>query len=166
MTVSLKLISHVNINKIKELIVDFLKHTPSYISGGEVKQVNSFRFLGINITENLSRTSHSTIRVRKAQKQLYFSRKLKRAKLLFQVLLNLSTGGIESILTGNITNWYGMCTVGVCISLTETESIHISIHVSHSPGYDASKKFLNNYCNNSVQYNSALSRCNLIQCNV
>ena len=28
-------------------------HTPVYISGTEVEQVNSFRFLGINITENL-----------------------------------------------------------------------------------------------------------------
>ncbi len=43
-----------NISKTKELIVDFKKreaktHTPFYISGAEVVQVNSFRFLEIRI---------------------------------------------------------------------------------------------------------------------
>ncbi len=52
-----------NVGKTTELIIDFGKkeertHTPVYISGAEVEQVNSFRFLGISITKNLSWTPH------------------------------------------------------------------------------------------------------------
>ncbi len=43
---------------------------------------------------------------KKAQKRLYFLRKL--ARFPCQVLLNFYGGAIESILTGNITNWHGM----------------------------------------------------------
>ncbi len=51
-----------NVSNTKELITDFREkeaktHTPVYSSGAEKKQVNSFRFLGINITENLSWSS-------------------------------------------------------------------------------------------------------------
>ncbi len=46
--------------KTKELIV----------SGAEMEQVNSFRFLGISITWNISWSSHVSTLVKKAQKQL------------------------------------------------------------------------------------------------
>ncbi len=57
--------------KTKELIIDFRKketktNTPVYISGAEVEQVNSFMFLGISITENLSWTSHISTLVKKS----------------------------------------------------------------------------------------------------
>ena len=47
-----------NDNKSKELIFDFgtkkaKTHTTVYISGAELEQVNSFMFLGINVTKNL-----------------------------------------------------------------------------------------------------------------
>ncbi len=76
-----------SVSKTKELVTDFRKkerktHTPVYISGAEVEQVNSFRFLGISITENLSWSSHTTTMRKKAQKWLYFLGKLKRAKFL------------------------------------------------------------------------------------
>ncbi len=68
--------------KTKELIIDFRKkeamtHIPVYISGAEVEQMNSFRFLGIGITKNLLWTSHISTLVKKAQKHLNFLRKLK-----------------------------------------------------------------------------------------
>ena len=66
-----------------------------------VELVNRFRFLGINITENLSWTSQMFTPVKMAQIQLYFLRKLKKAISLCQLFV---PGGIESILTGNITN--------------------------------------------------------------
>ncbi len=80
-----------NIRKTKELIIDFRKkgektHTSVYRSGAEVEQVNSFRFLGISITKNLSWSSHISNLVKKAQKRLYFLRKLKREKFTCQVL--------------------------------------------------------------------------------
>ncbi len=47
-------------------------HSPVYINGAEVEQVNSFRFLGISITNNLIWSSHISTLVKKAQKLLYF----------------------------------------------------------------------------------------------
>ncbi len=77
-----------NVSKTKELIVDFRKkeaktHNPVYINGAEVEQVSSFKFLGINITENLSWTSHISVVVKIA-----FLRKLKKAKFSRQVLVS------------------------------------------------------------------------------
>ncbi len=81
-------------------------HTPVYISGAEV---NGFRLLGISITENLSWSSSISTLVKRAQKQLYFIRKLKRAKFPCQVLVNFYRGAPESILAGNISDWHGLC---------------------------------------------------------
>ncbi len=94
-----------NVSKTKELIIDLRTkeaktHTSVYISGAEVEQVNSFRFLRISITKNPSWSSHISTLVKKAQKQLYFLRKLKKAKFPCQVLLNFYRWVRESILTG------------------------------------------------------------------
>lgn len=43
--------------------------------------------------------------VKKAQKQLYLLKKLKKVKPLCQVLVNFCTAAIESIPTRSITNW-------------------------------------------------------------
>jgi len=46
-----------NVNKTKEIVIDFRKrcggHAPIYISG-EIEIVDSFKFLGVQITNNLS----------------------------------------------------------------------------------------------------------------
>ena len=47
-----------NVRKAKELIVDYRKrrseHAPIHINGAVVKQVESFKFLGVHITKDLS----------------------------------------------------------------------------------------------------------------
>jgi hypothetical protein len=46
-----------NVNKTNELIVDFRKqqreHAPIHIDGTAVEKVESFKFLGVHITDNL-----------------------------------------------------------------------------------------------------------------
>ena len=46
-----------NVNKTKEIIVDFRKqqrvHPPNHIDGTTVEKVESFKFLGIHITDKL-----------------------------------------------------------------------------------------------------------------
>ncbi len=96
-----------NVSKTTEPIIDFRKkemktHTPVNISGAKVEQVNSFRFLGISITENLPWTTNLSTLVKKAQKQQYFLRKL--SEFPCQVLVNFYGGAIESILTGLCTD--------------------------------------------------------------
>ncbi len=52
-----------NVSKTKELIVDFRKrqqrpYTPLMISGTPVERVSSFKYLGVNISEDLTWTAH------------------------------------------------------------------------------------------------------------
>lgn len=51
-----------NIIKTKELIVDFRRHNtnhmPIYIDGSAVERVESFKFLGVHITQDLSWSLH------------------------------------------------------------------------------------------------------------
>lgn len=56
-------------------------HTPVYISGAEVEQVKFFRFLGIDIAENLSWSSQITTLVEKKENKL---KKKKRKTLLLK----------------------------------------------------------------------------------
>ncbi len=60
-----------NVSKTKELIVDFRKrqqrpYTPLMISGTPVERVSSFKYLGVNISEDLTWTTHIQTQVKKA----------------------------------------------------------------------------------------------------
>lgn len=54
-----------NINKTKKLVIDFKKevgvHTSVCINAAEVEMAESFRFLGMNITNNLSGTTNEAM---------------------------------------------------------------------------------------------------------
>ncbi|KAI4882102.1 hypothetical protein NFI96_000102 [Prochilodus magdalenae] len=103
-----------NVNKTKELIVDFRKqegvHTPITINGAAVERVSSFKFLGVHITEELTWTEHTTRVVKKAQQRLFFLTRLKRFGMDTRILRTFYTCTVESILTGSINTWYGSCT--------------------------------------------------------
>src|SRR4029434_4273392 len=52
-----------NISKTKEMIVDFrrrqeVKHAPLHINGSEVEKFSCFRFLGVNISNDLTWSDH------------------------------------------------------------------------------------------------------------
>ena len=102
-----------NTKKTKELIVDFRKkagtHTPIHINGTEVERVTSFKFLGVHISEDLSWTLNTSTLVKKAHQRLFFLRRLKKAHLSPQILVNFYRCTIESILTNCIPVWYGSC---------------------------------------------------------
>ncbi|KAI4901552.1 hypothetical protein NFI96_006301 [Prochilodus magdalenae] len=125
-----------NVNKTKELIVDFRKqervHTPITINGAAVERVSSFKFLGVHITEELTWTEHTTRVVKKAQR-LFFLRRLKRFGMDPRILRTFYTCTVESILTGSITTWYGSCTA------IERKAVDSSIHhwgsASKPPGF-------------------------------
>ena len=52
-----------NVNITKELIVDFRKqqrkHAPIHIDGTTVEKVQSFKFLGVHITDDLKWSNHT-----------------------------------------------------------------------------------------------------------
>jgi hypothetical protein len=60
-----------NVNKTKELIVDFRKqqreHSPIHIDGTAVEKVESFKFLGVHINNDQKWSIHTDRVVKKVQ---------------------------------------------------------------------------------------------------
>ncbi|KAI4894189.1 hypothetical protein NFI96_000432 [Prochilodus magdalenae] len=102
-----------NAEKTKEIIVDFRRnadsHPPLHIKGTAVERVNSFKFLGVHISEDLTWTTSCSKLVKKAHQRLFFLRTLRRNQLSSDILVNFYRCTIESILTNCITAWYGCC---------------------------------------------------------
>jgi hypothetical protein len=48
-----------NVNKIKELIVDYRKPRAEHIDGAVVERVESLKFLGVHINKELSWSTHT-----------------------------------------------------------------------------------------------------------
>ncbi len=104
-------------SKTKELIVDFRKrqqrpYTPLMISGTPVERVSSFKYLGVNISEDLTWTTHIQTQVKKARQRLYHLLWVSPA-----ILKTFYTGAIESVLTQCISVWYSNATNQDCKAL-------------------------------------------------
>ncbi|KAK1803317.1 hypothetical protein P4O66_004107 [Electrophorus voltai] len=104
-----------NVSKTKELIMDCSKKQERHyqtvrISGTMVERVDSFRYLGVHISQDLSWSRHTNFLAKKARQCLYHLRRLRDFRLPSKVLRNFYTCTIESILAGNITVWFGNST--------------------------------------------------------
>ncbi|KAK1797996.1 hypothetical protein P4O66_000753 [Electrophorus voltai] len=104
-----------NVSKTKELIVDCSKkqeqhYQPVRICGTTVERVDSFRYLGVHISQDLSWSRHTNTLAKKARQRLYHLRRLKDFRLSSKVLRNFYTRTIKSILTRNIIVWFGNST--------------------------------------------------------
>ena len=73
---------YISYNKTKEMIVDYKKqqreHPPIHIDGTALEKVESFKFLGVHITDKLKWSSHTDSVVKKAQRRLFNLRRLKK----------------------------------------------------------------------------------------
>ncbi|GAA6090908.1 uncharacterized protein LOC112144875, partial [Tachysurus ichikawai] len=105
-----------NIDKTKELVVDFRRqsreHKPITIDETPVERVSSFKFLGVNISEDLTWSIHTNAVLKKAHQCLFFLRQLRKFGMSPSILRTFYTCTIESILTGCITAWFGNSTTG------------------------------------------------------
>ncbi|KAK1793777.1 hypothetical protein P4O66_001509 [Electrophorus voltai] len=104
-----------NVSKTKELIVHYSKkqeqhYQPVRINGTTVERVDSFRYLGVHISQDLSWSRHTKSLTKKARQPLYHFRHLRDFRLPSKVLQKFYTCTIESILMGNITVWFGNST--------------------------------------------------------
>ncbi len=100
-----------NVSKIKELIVDFRKrqqlpYTPLIISGTPVERVSSFNYLSVNISEDLTWTTHIQTQVKIARQRLYHLRQLRKFRVSPAILKTFYSGAIECVLMC-ISVWYG-----------------------------------------------------------
>ena len=113
--------------KTKEMIVDYRKrrieYAPILIDGAVVEQVESFKFLGVHITNQLSWSKHTKTVLKRAQKSVLPLRKLKRFGMGPRILKMFYSCTIESILTGCITAWYGNCSASDHKALPSRTSI-------------------------------------------
>lgn len=101
-----------NVSKTKEMIVDFRKrqqqpYTSLMINGTPVERVSSFKYLGVNISEDLTWTTHIQTQVNKARQRLYYLRQLRKFRVTPAILKTFYSGAIESVLTQCISVWYG-----------------------------------------------------------
>ncbi len=105
-----------NIDKTKELVVDFRRqsreHTPITIDKTPVERVNSFKFLGVHITEDLTWSTHTDAVLKKSHQRLFFLRRLRKFGMSPSILRSFYTCTVESILTGCITAWFGNSNAG------------------------------------------------------
>ncbi len=111
-----------NVSKTKELIVDFRKrhllpYTPLMISGTPVERVSSFKYLGVNISEDLTWTTHIQTQVKKARQRLYHLRQLRKFRVSPTILKTFYSGTVESVLTQCISVWYGNSSSQDCKAL-------------------------------------------------
>ncbi len=90
------------------------EHTPITIDKTPVERVNSFKFLGVHITnhQDLTWSTHTDAVLKKAHQRLFFLRRLRKFGMSPSILRSFYTCTVESILTGCITAWFGNSTAG------------------------------------------------------
>ncbi len=87
------------------------------ISGTPVERVSSFKYLGVNISKDLTWTSHIQTQDKKARQRLYHLRQLRKFRVSPTILKTFYAGTIESVLTQCISVWYGNSSSQDCKAL-------------------------------------------------
>ncbi len=64
-----------------------------------MERVSSFKYLSVNISEDLTWTTHIQTQVKKARQRLYHLRQLRKFRVSPAILKTLYSGAIESVLT-------------------------------------------------------------------
>ncbi len=95
------------------MIVDFWRtprSPPLTIMNSTVTAVESFRFLGTTIYQDLKWDNPIESIVKKAQQRLYFLRQLRKFNLPQELLKQFYSAIIESVLCTSITVWFSSAT--------------------------------------------------------
>ncbi|KAK3552708.1 hypothetical protein QTP86_021130, partial [Hemibagrus guttatus] len=109
-------LNNLELNSLKtvEMIVDFRRNTPALppltIMNSTVPTVESFRFLGTTISQDLKWDTHIDSIIKKAQQRLYFLWQLRKFNLPQELLTQFYAAVIESVLCTSITVWFGSAT--------------------------------------------------------
>ena len=82
-----------------------------------MERVESFKFLGVHITNELLWSKHTKTVVKRARQHLLSLWRLKRFGMGPQIFKKLYSCTIESVLPGCITAWYSNCSASECKAL-------------------------------------------------
>ena len=103
-----------SVNTTKEIILDVRRNPTSndslLINGSEVKFVNHFKFLGIQISSNLKWEINVDQTVSRAQQRLYFLRRLRSFGVSQALMVKFYSAVIQSVLTFSFAVWYNGAT--------------------------------------------------------
>ncbi len=110
-------LNNLELNTLKtvEMIVDFRRNPPALspltIMNSTVAAVETFKFLGSIIFQDLNWDTHiNSIVKKKAQQRLYFLRQLRKFNLPQGLLKPFYSAVIKSVLCTSITVWFGSAT--------------------------------------------------------
>ena len=108
-------------SKTKEIIFDFRRRktqtTPLRINNELVQITDTYKYLGINIDQNLDWHAHTDALIKKMNQRLYFMRKLKSFKVSNNIIKLFYLSSIQSIILFGISCWGG--------NLTQTDKTRI-----------------------------------------
>ncbi|KAL0167353.1 hypothetical protein M9458_039197, partial [Cirrhinus mrigala] len=103
-----------NTLKTVEMIIDFRRNPPALpplsIMDSTVAAVETFKFLGSVISQDLKWVTHINSIVKKAQQRLYFLRQLRKFNLPQELLKQFYSAVIKSVLCTSVTVWFGSAT--------------------------------------------------------
>ena len=99
-----------NPKKCREMVINFLQFQPTQLGplqlmGSVVKRVNSYKILGIHVTNDLSWNKHIDYVFKKAKKRLYALRLLARSKVPAEDLIAIYCPLVRSILEYGSPVW-------------------------------------------------------------
>ncbi len=86
-------------------------------SDDHVERVSNFKYLGLNISEDLTWTAHIQTQFKKARKRLNHLRQLRKFRVSPAILKTFYSRAIESVLTQCISVWYGNSSAKLCREL-------------------------------------------------
>ncbi len=96
------------------MVVDYRKNSaspaPITLCDSTIDTVESFRFLGTIISQDLKWELNISSLIKKAQQRMYFLQQLQKFSLPKTMMVHFYTAIIESILTSSITIWYAAAT--------------------------------------------------------
>ena len=94
-----------NVNKTKELIIDFRKKppvlSPLVISGEQVEVVTQYKYLGTILDHKLEWTENTSLLVKKGNQGIYFLKKLRSFNVQRKVLRLFYQAVVQSIISFN-----------------------------------------------------------------
>jgi len=105
---------HINTQKTVEMLVDPKSvgdQSPVAIHGHDIRQVTSFKYLGMYIDNDLSWRTQITNVCARIHQRLYFLRRLRVFGVGKSIMLIFYRATIESVLRYGITSWFGNLSV-------------------------------------------------------